>query len=551
MFSRYKITVVSLEKISDSSILLDGCVLYDTSEPVAEVENVADNYVQLITSSDSILLITSFTRGDIVVVSSTGKMSRPINNGFSRTYHLLGDIAQLLINHGFKNSMLSTIDDQGSICLIIPILFNGKTIAVEFIDGFSMSDTTSLSPTGENTFDPPTLKKLQKWACAIGSLILRKACAYYEEKTVEQKLDSYYFNCATQLNQVHDYLENLYNPCYEYDFITGKWTCSRYVKKILGIDDHYQYDFGGLMNLFARESKRPAYNYFSNILRIPREDIDIDLKIIRPDDGEPRWITIKGSYIIGSDGEVMKVFGSILDITLYKETQQRLKNEIEERTRLMGIIGHDLRNPFNAMLGFSEMLTKVLKQKRYDAAIEYAQIMRESASHGYDLLVNILDYSKSETGKLKMVSELFNIEETIESIISLVKPMAERKEITITSTIEPDTMVTGDPTMLSTVLRNLISNAIKFCYRGGAVSIDIQQLPDSRKRIIVTDTGIDISPKNLMRIANDREIESTPGTNGEPGTGLGLKLCNSFLAQHNSRLEAESGNGVTSFSFII
>jgi len=154
--------------------------------------------------------------------------------------------------------------------------------------------------------------------------------------------------------------------------------------------------------LFTRESKVIAYKYFTSFLEGRNDEVDIDLEIIRPVDHVKRWITIKGSPITGNDGEIVKVFGSISDITLYKETQFRLKAEIEERTKLMGIIGHDLRNPFNAIIGFSEMLDRVIKQKRYTEALEYVRILRDSASRGYDLLVNLLDYSKCVTGRIKM-----------------------------------------------------------------------------------------------------------------------------------------------------
>ena len=542
--------MASIEEISDKAIELGGCVSYDSALPVSQLADVADNYLQLVVKSDSVLLITGFTTGDLVAVSMSGQITKPINNGFHRTYSLLGKLGKCFIDSGIKDSLLIAIGEEDSLCIVIPIVFNRVTVAVEFIDGFKMAETTCLSPHGENTFDPVTLKTLLKWSCSIGSQILRRASAYYENKSPKIKHNSYYVKSIINETQFHEYLDNLYSPCYDYDFISGTWNCSRKVKSILGINDSYRYDFSGLLGLFSRKSKVDAYNYFTRVLKGEIHDLDIDLEIIRPSDHVPRWITIKGSLIEGNDGEVVKVFGSISDITLYKETQIRLKSEIDERTKLMGIIGHDLRNPFNAIIGFSDILEKVIKQGRFEDALEYARIMRDSASRGYELLVNLLDYSKCVTNRIKMNAVDFDLGDVIESIISLVRLMAENKGITIYNKVSSGMVVYGDPTMISTVLRNLVSNAVKFCFKNGSIGIEVTYV-DNQTRISVWDTGVVIPPQIISKIENAHEVASSRGTNGETGTGLGLQLCNSFLALHNSRLHVSSNAEKTVFYFVI
>ena len=530
--------------------MLGGSVAYDSAVPVSQTAEVADNYLQLVVSSDSILLITSFTTGDLVAVSMSGKISRPVNNGFHHTYSSILSLGKEFIKVGLKDSMLATLDD-GSLCIIIPIVFNGTTIAVEFIDGFKMAENTCLSPQGENTFDPHTLKRLGKWACNIGSQILRRASAYFENKSPKIIHDSFYVNSVINYSRVHEYLDNLYSPCYDYDFVSGVWNCSRKVKSILGIDDSYRYDFSGLLGLFARESKVAAYKYFTSVLEGRFDEIDIELEVIRPVDGVSCWIIIKGSLITGNDGEIVKIFGSISDITLYKQTQFRLKAEIDERTKLMGIIGHDLRNPFNAIIGFSDMLERVLTQQRYADAIEYARIMRDSASRGYEILVNLLDYSKCVSGMVKMHVTTFDLGDVVDGVISLVRLMADNKNITIYNNVLSGTDLNADPTMISTILRNLISNAVKFCYSGGSVGVDVTDEADGQKCVSVWDTGVVIPPETVSHIVNARQVASTHGTKGEAGTGLGLQLCNNFLALHNSRLQVSSSEEKTVFSFII
>ncbi len=541
--------MVSIDKISDRAIMLGGCVSYDSSVPVSQAAEVADNYLQLVVSSDSVMLITSFTTGDLVAVSMSGKVSHPVNNGFRRTYQFIGQIGKHFIDSGLKEAMMTSFDD-GSLCVIIPIVYNGVTIAVEFIDGFKMAETTSLSPHGDNTFDPHTIKRLGKWACAVGSQILRRASIYYENRSPKLSHGSYYINSVINFTRIHEYLDNLYSPCYDYDFVSGTWNCTRKVKTILGIDDGYRNDFSGFLGLFTRESKVIAYKYFTNFLEGQNDEVDIDLEIIRPIDHVKRWITIKGSPITGNDGEIVKIFGSISDITLYKETQFRLKAEIEERTKLMGIIGHDLRNPFNAIIGFSDMLDRVIKQQRYTEALEYARILRDSASRGYDLLVNLLDYSKCVTGRIKMNVTDFVLCDVVDNVISLVRLMADNKKITIYNKVSVGSVIKGDATMIYTILRNLVSNAVKFCNKGGSVGIELTE-KDGQHRISVWDTGVVIPPQIISKIENAHEVASSRGTNGETGTGLGLQLCNSFLALHNSRLHVSSNAEKTEFYFVI
>ena len=217
----------------------------------------------------------------------------------------------------------------------------------------------------------------------------------------------------------------------------------------------------------------------------------------------------------------------------------------------MGIIGHDLRNPFNAIIGFSDMLEKVLKQKRYNDAIEFAGIMRDSASRGYELLVNLLDYSKCVTGRIRMNITEFDLNDVVESVISLVRLMADNKNITIYNKVLSGTIVSGDPNIISTVLRNLVSNAIKFCFCGGSIGIEVAEEDGGKKRISVWDTGVVISPETISHIMNARQVSSTSGTNGETGTGLGLQLCSNFLAMHDSRLYVSSNDAKTEFSFLL
>ena len=112
-------------------------------------------------------------------------------------------------------------------------------------------------------------------------------------------------------------------------------------------------------------------------------------------------------------------------------------------------------------------------------------------------------------------------------------------------------MVNGDPTIIGTILRNLVSNAVKFCFNGGSIGVEVNEDDDGKKTICVWDTGVVISPERVARIMRAGEVSSTNGTNGETGTGLGLQLCNTFLALHGSRLLVTSSEAKTVFSFVL
>ena len=129
--------------------------------------------------------------------------------------------------------------------------------------------------------------------------------------------------------------------------------------------------------------------------------------------------------------------------------------------------------------------------------------------------------------------------------------MADNKNITIYNNVLSGTELRADSTMISTILRNLISNAVKFCYSGGSVGVEVSDEADGKKRISVWDTGVVIPIETVARIMNAREVASTHGTKGETGTGLGLQLCANFLALHNSRLQVTSNEEKTVFSFVI
>jgi signal transduction histidine kinase len=221
------------------------------------------------------------------------------------------------------------------------------------------------------------------------------------------------------------------------------------------------------------------------------------------------------------------------------------------KDKFFNIVAHDLKNPFTSLLGSSELLYENINQMTPENIKKLALILNDSAKGGYSILQNLLDWSRSQTGLLKISPGKINIRTLIdENIENLILP-ASNKEITLKSELKEDLFIVTDKNMVNTVLRNLMSNAIKFTFKNGNVIIFINHTPEE-VTISVKDTGKGISKeKTLMLFRIDNSL-SEPGTEKEQGTGLGLKLCKEFVEKLGGRIWAESiENKGSTFSFSI
>jgi len=239
----------------------------------------------------------------------------------------------------------------------------------------------------------------------------------------------------------------------------------------------------------------------------------------------------------------------IQDITARKraEYELRLKNlELKslnaQKDKFFSIIAHDLKSPFNSILGFSDLLVEQMKDKDMSRIEKYAEIIQESSRRAMDLLMNLMEWTRSQTGRIEFIPEWFNMSDLIHAVIPLLNDAATSKQIQIEMQLLPQVLVLADKSMISTVLRNLIFNAIKFTHPGGRIIVSVVQNPEELV-VAVKDTGIgmtDVTLRNLFRI--DSSI-STPGTANEKGTGLGLILCKEFIEKHNGKIWATSSPG--------
>ncbi|MCP4401375.1 MAG: response regulator [bacterium] len=234
-----------------------------------------------------------------------------------------------------------------------------------------------------------------------------------------------------------------------------------------------------------------------------------------------------------------------------KEKNSQLQELNASKDTFFSIISHDLRSPFNALLGFSQILADNIEQYTPDKIQAYARNVHTSADRLYTLLENLLTWSRLQRGAMQYTPELLNLDESVEDNILLFQIKAEQKQIRLTYDISEGLAAYGDVSMVDTILRNLISNALKFTQAGDRITV-ASRIAGEWIEIAVSDTGQGIKPDALPKLFRIDEKYSTVGTAGEQGTGLGLLLCQNLVQLHGGRIwvESEMGKG-TSFTFTI
>jgi len=267
--------------------------------------------------------------------------------------------------------------------------------------------------------------------------------------------------------------------------------------------------------------------------------------------GEYRWIRDFGRPFYDLDNSFLGYIGSCYDITEIKDNELKLVELNQTKDKFFSIIAHDLQNPFNSVRGFSEQLMELARAKDYEKIEEFAGIILQSSDRAMSLLMNLLHWAQTQSGRMPFNPAPFDINTVIHEIILLLKASAEQKSIVIATKLSPGIQINADKAMISTVIRNLITNAIKFTMPGGKITI-ATELINNELHIITTDTGVGISKERIHKLFKISENNSTQGTLKEKGTGLGLILSKEFIERHGGRIEvgSEVGTGTT-FSIIL
>ena len=243
---------------------------------------------------------------------------------------------------------------------------------------------------------------------------------------------------------------------------------------------------------------------------------------------------------------------SLSDQDLEKITKEELVAEYrrveEARDLVFSVASHDLRSPFSGLLGLSGMLATGTDDLSAGELSEYLVTMNESLKNTYLLLENLFEWGQIERERFDKTVEQIPLQILIDEVLEPLSPMIERKGISIRRLCDAEQLVTGNSKMIEFVLKNFISNAVKFSHKGGIVEVGFD--PDS-PAVFVKDHGIGISEENTAKLFSMKTRWRIHGTEGENGTGLGLIVSTRFASVFGAELKVESTPGEGSTFFLI
>ena len=240
------------------------------------------------------------------------------------------------------------------------------------------------------------------------------------------------------------------------------------------------------------------------------------------------------------------------ELAAQKEELQIQRDHLNElngtKDKLFSILGHDLRSPFSAILGFSDLLLNKFRGYSQEKIESHLIIIKDAARDTLTLLNNLLEWSRSQRGILHLEPSELLVSEVLGSELRVLRQQGDRKEIELElSVLGSEYIIEADLNIISTVMRNLISNAIKFSNKNSTVYITLDYQNKESLTFSVKDKGVGMNKEKIKSLFNTGINKSTRGTAGEKGTGLGLLLCADFIEKHKGEIWAESeiGEGST------
>ena len=249
---------------------------------------------------------------------------------------------------------------------------------------------------------------------------------------------------------------------------------------------------------------------------------------------------IRDNKVIGASFFANDISRRVNALKALEENEQRLKESNITKDKFFSIIAHDLKSPFTSIAGLSDLLVSEAQNGRSIENIENtAKIIQKSSHHAMNLITNLLEWSRSQSGRMTFNPDYFDVTSVIQEELSAFESIARQKQIRINNTIISKTVVYADKYMISSIFRNLISNALKFTNSNGQISIS-SRLNEVEIFFSVSDTGVGIDTEDLPKLFVIDQNHSTNGTDNEQGTGLGLILCKEFTEKHQGHIWARS-----------
>lgn len=246
--------------------------------------------------------------------------------------------------------------------------------------------------------------------------------------------------------------------------------------------------------------------------------------------------------------ELLKVLGHLMYEVLLKndvdlslrEAAGKLDDLNKTKDKLFSIIAHDLRSPLSTIIGFTEMMTDETSGYSIKTMQDYAKLMNQVAVNTFDLLENLLDWSRLQRGLLKPEPVELLVDELVNGAVNSYEHKAESRNLLVNIQVESGLKVEVDKRMLETVIRNLYTNALKFTPQGGVITIKAEKTRDCRLLLCVSDSGIGIPEPLLPVLFTVSEDKNRQGLGGERSSGLGLMLCKEFIELLNGTIDVQT-----------
>ncbi|MDP3916465.1 MAG: PAS domain-containing sensor histidine kinase [Bacteroidota bacterium] len=286
--------------------------------------------------------------------------------------------------------------------------------------------------------------------------------------------------------------------------------------------------------------------------------LELDVYPLKKKDGSAVWVEDHGWYVKDKAGNIIYHEGISRDITerkIWEMQLQKYSEKLQElnasKDKFFSIIAHDLKTPFNSILGFSEILKDEARNLDIETIEQYAGIINSTSKNTFRLLENLLDWARIQQSQILFRPGSVILKKLVAEVVETLIEIANSKLIAIINCIPDNLVVTADEDMLKTILRNLVSNALKFTAVNGKIEIKSVSKVHAIE-ISVEDNGTGIKQDDIDKIFKIGSGFTKRGTGNEKGTGLGLMLCKEFVEKHGGKIwvKSEEGKGST-FTFSI
>ncbi|MCQ2975785.1 MAG: ATP-binding protein [Bacteroidales bacterium] len=377
-----------------------------------------------------------------------------------------------------------------------------------------------------------------------------------------RELNFAYKRKVTELDDKNSQLELLLegsnDGTWDYDMIDESLNVNPQYKHQLGYEeeDNIFNNITDFINvIYDQENKTKFFEIFKNIKSNKQSLVNEELRV-KCKDGSIKWINARCVVKRDEDGNVIRVAGVNTDISERKAYEEILKNkslELEKandtKNMFISIIAHDLRNPFNAIIGLTGLLLKRENIKSDSRTFDIVSIISQSAQNTYEMLNNLLLWCRTQQNSIAFNPDNLNLHNVVEDALRDVKILAQKKHIMLINSTNTDDIIWADGQMLQTIIRNLATNSVKFTNEGGLI-IASSEINENSVDFIIEDNGVGMTQDVVDKLMIISKNKSTVGTGGETGSGMGLLICKEFIDKHNGTVKVESFPGKGS-KFII